>query len=301
METKDTLSSCSDLNEQEIQQLQKQEKILKENSLNKFNALKTTTQHLERQTFTNSPLFQHAFSHLFHTDIRTFKYELSQNMNNLEKQLNNEIPHEKDSKSALSLIKVQFDKFIHLEMLKSSNYDSNAREARQDFNDLIIQHMESIEKCIIERARHEQELQNRLKRLSERKMQILECKVQKVKAKDASSGDTNCSRIVSDKGNDQGLENQSNTSGDEISRSRNECNDKSTFRDDTDIRPSYDTEPMVEVPYTAEYNVFSIDTQHYEQPDCIINTCVVEKVNSNVIPDSPDMCDNDIQTDQNAV
>ncbi|GKD33062.1 hypothetical protein Tco_1248571, partial [Tanacetum coccineum] len=164
-------------------------------------------------------------------------------MNNLEKQLNNEIPHEKDSKSALSLIKVQFDKFIHLEMLKSSNYDSNAREARHDFkdytqmeaqsfNDLIIQHMESIEKCIVGRARHEQELQNRLKRLSERKMQILECKVQKVKAKDASSGDTNCSRIVSDKGNDQGLENQSNTSGDEISRSRNECNDKSTFRDD---------------------------------------------------------------------
>ncbi|GKD44139.1 hypothetical protein Tco_1268784 [Tanacetum coccineum] len=51
------------------------------------------------------------------------------------KQLNNEILHEKDSKSALSVIKVQFDKFIHSEMLKSSNYDSNAREARQDFKD----------------------------------------------------------------------------------------------------------------------------------------------------------------------
>ncbi|GKA47719.1 retrovirus-related pol polyprotein from transposon TNT 1-94 [Tanacetum coccineum] len=46
---------------------------------------------------------------------------------------------------------------------------------------------------------------------------------------------------VSDKGNDQGLENQSNTSKDESSRSRNECNDKSTSGDDTDIRPSYDT------------------------------------------------------------
>ncbi|GKA43709.1 hypothetical protein Tco_0736433 [Tanacetum coccineum] len=54
------------------------------------------------------------------------------------------------------------------------------------------------------------------------------------------------------------------------------------------------------VPYTAEYNVFAIDTQHYEQPECIINTRVVEKVDSNVIPDSPDMCDNDIQTNQNA-
>nr|GEV56272.1 hypothetical protein [Tanacetum cinerariifolium] len=107
--------------------------------------------------------------------------------------------------------------------------------------------------------------------------------------------------IVSNKRNDQGLENQSNTSGDESSRSKNECNDKSTSGDDTDIKPSYDTEPMVEVPYTTEYNVFAIDTQHYKQTECIINTCVVEKVDSNVISDSPDMCDNEIQTDQNIV
>ncbi|GKB03359.1 hypothetical protein Tco_0831448 [Tanacetum coccineum] len=76
---------------------------------------------------------------------------------------------------------------------------------------------------------------------------------------------------------------------------------KNTSGDDTDIRPSYDTKPMVEVPYTAEYNVFVVDTQHSEQPECIINTCVVEKVDSNVIPNSPDMCDNEIQTDHNVV
>nr|GEV22292.1 hypothetical protein [Tanacetum cinerariifolium] len=219
MEPKDTLSSCSDPDEQEIQQLQKQENILKENSMNKFNALKTTTQWLER----------------------TFKYELSQNMNNLKKQLNNEILHEKDSKSALSVIKVQFDKFIHSEMLKSFNYDSNVREARQDFKDytqieaqsfkdLIIQHMESIKQCIVERAHHEQEIRNRLKRLNDKKLQIQVCMVQKVKASDASSGEKDCSRIVLDKGNDQGLENQRNTSGDKSNMSRNECIDKITLR-----------------------------------------------------------------------
>nr|GEX42480.1 hypothetical protein [Tanacetum cinerariifolium] len=207
-------------------------------------------------------------------------------MNNLEKQLNNEILHENDSKSALSVIKVQFDKFKHSDMLKSSSYESTAREARQDFKDytqmeakffkdLIIQHMESIEQCIVERAHHEQEIHNKMKRLNERKFQIQECMVQKDKASDASSGEKDYSRIASDKGNDQGLENQSNTYGDE--------------------------EPMVEVPYTAEYNVFAVDTQHYEQPECIIKTCIVEKVDSNVILDSPDMCDNEIQTNQNAV
>ncbi|GJS59941.1 hypothetical protein Tco_0654725 [Tanacetum coccineum] len=92
--------------------------------------------------------------------------------------------------------------------------------------------MDSIEKCIVERARHEQELQNRLKRLNERKLQIQECKIQEVKALNACSGDTNSSGIVSDKWNDQSLENHSNISGDESSRSRNECNDKSKCDDE---------------------------------------------------------------------
>nr|GEX54608.1 hypothetical protein [Tanacetum cinerariifolium] len=167
--------------------------------------------------------FRDAFHRLFKADERTFKSVLSQNMQNLERQLNKETLHEKDSNSYLRVIKVQFDQFIHSKV-----------------------------------------------------------------------------KIVSDKWNDQGLENQSNTSGDESSRSKTKCNDKSTSGDDTNIRPSYDTEPIVEVPYTAEYNVFVVDTQHSEQSECIINTCVVEKVDSNVIPDSPNMYDNDIKIDQNA-
>nr|GEV60286.1 retrovirus-related Pol polyprotein from transposon TNT 1-94 [Tanacetum cinerariifolium] len=166
METKDTLSSYLDLDEQEIQQLQMQAKILKENSRDKFNALKTTTQRLERQTFTNCSLFQRAFAHLFSNDF----------------------------------------------------------------------------------------------------------------------GDTDNSGIVSKKGNDQSLENQSNTSRDESSRSKNECNDKFTSRDDTDIIPSYDTEPMVKVLYTAEYNVFVVETQHYEQTKNMNDTSLMEKNGDQPLP-----------------
>nr|GEW02633.1 hypothetical protein [Tanacetum cinerariifolium] len=61
-----------------------------------------------------------------------------------------------------------------------------------------------------------------------------------------------------------------------------------------------DTEPLEKVQYDSGYKVFANERQHYEQPESINNTCVVEKVDSNVIPDSSDMCDNDIQTDQNA-
>nr|GEV58031.1 hypothetical protein [Tanacetum cinerariifolium] len=61
-----------------------------------------------------------------------------------------------------------------------------------------------------------------------------------------------------------------------------------------------DAEPIEKVKHDDEYNVFSNERQHFEQHEYISNTCVVDKVDSNVIPDSPDMCDNDIQTDQNA-
>ncbi|GKA26550.1 retrovirus-related pol polyprotein from transposon TNT 1-94 [Tanacetum coccineum] len=62
-----------------------------------------------------------------------------------------------------------------------------------------------------------------------------------------------------------------------------------------------DSEPLEQVQYDAGYNVFANEIQHSEQPESISNTCVVETGDSNVIPDSPDMCDNDIQNDQNAV
>ncbi|GJT37435.1 uncharacterized mitochondrial protein-like protein [Tanacetum coccineum] len=195
---------------------------------------------------------------VWNIEERTFKFELDNNIKNLETQLNKETLHEKDSKSTFKVIDAQFQMFIRSEVLDPSNYNSYDLETRKDFKDYtnmeaqtlketIIQNMDSIEQCIVERARHEQEIQNRLKRLNERKLQI-----QEVKASNASSEDTNSSGIISDKGNDQSLENQSNTPGDESSMSRNECNDKSTSGDDTNIRPSYDTEPMAECKSTLE-------------------------------------------------
>ncbi|GKA17296.1 retrovirus-related pol polyprotein from transposon TNT 1-94, partial [Tanacetum coccineum] len=62
-----------------------------------------------------------------------------------------------------------------------------------------------------------------------------------------------------------------------------------------------DAEPLEQVQYDTDDNVFANDIQHFEQSESITNTCAVETGDSNVIPDSPDMCDNDIQDDQNDV
>nr|GEV24385.1 retrovirus-related Pol polyprotein from transposon TNT 1-94 [Tanacetum cinerariifolium] len=51
-----------------------------------------------------------------------------------------------------------------------------------------------------------------------------------------------------------------------------------------------DSEPVEQVQNDAGYNVFSNDLQHSDQSESISNTCLVETDDSNVIPDSPDIC-----------
>ncbi|GKE47547.1 hypothetical protein Tco_1478805, partial [Tanacetum coccineum] len=62
-----------------------------------------------------------------------------------------------------------------------------------------------------------------------------------------------------------------------------------------------DVEPLEQVQYDTDNNVFANDIQHFDQSESISNTCAVETCDSNVTPDSLDMCDNDIQDDQNDV
>ncbi|GKE30542.1 hypothetical protein Tco_1445926 [Tanacetum coccineum] len=218
METKDTLSSCTDSEEMEMQRLQKKASIMKGSFLNGLSALKSHLTLLLKKDVPdiNASECELAFSHIFDGTY------------------------------------------------SRKDFKAYTRMEPQVFKEIILANFDFIQKYMIESKLHNKEIKQWM---NAKKLQIQENKVQEVKASDASSGDKDNSGIVSNKGNDQSLKNQSNTLGDESSRSRNECNDKSTSGDDTDIRPSYDTEPML----------------------------------SNVIPDSPDMCDNEIQTDHNTV
>ncbi|GJZ63939.1 hypothetical protein Tco_0620360 [Tanacetum coccineum] len=64
MEPKDTLSSCSDSDEQDMQQMLKRAKILKDSCLNSLSALKSNFTQKHEQGITKSE-FERAFSHLF--------------------------------------------------------------------------------------------------------------------------------------------------------------------------------------------------------------------------------------------
>nr|GFC18435.1 hypothetical protein [Tanacetum cinerariifolium] len=55
-----------------------------------------------------------------------------------------------------------------------------------------------------------------------------------------------------------------------------------------------DSEPLEQVQTDVGYNVFANDLQHSEQSESVSSTCLVEMDDSNVTPDSPDMCEDDI-------
>ncbi|GJS58193.1 hypothetical protein Tco_0652977 [Tanacetum coccineum] len=63
--------------------------------------------------------------------------------------------------------------------------------------------------------------------------------------------------------------------------------------------PAFDAKPLEQVQSNDDYNVSATKRQHSEQPKTINDTYMVETVDSNVIPNSLDMCDNEEHADQN--
>nr|GEV80695.1 hypothetical protein [Tanacetum cinerariifolium] len=63
---------------------------------------------------------------------------------------------------------------------------------------------------------------------------------------------------------------------------------------------SFSDTPLEQVQNDVEYNVFANERQHSEQPESINDTHVLEEDDSNVTPNSSNMCNNDNQVDQNA-
>ncbi|GJZ92888.1 hypothetical protein Tco_0664953, partial [Tanacetum coccineum] len=59
--------------------------------------------------------------------------------------------------------------------------------------------------------------------------------------------------------------------------------------------------PLEQVQNHDESTVFANERRHYEQPESINDTYILEKDDSNVTPDSSNICNNDNQVDQNVI
>ncbi|GJT15998.1 hypothetical protein Tco_0874704 [Tanacetum coccineum] len=254
MEMKDTLSSCSNSEEQQMQQIQDKAKKSCMVSFRKLHShLKRLSHDKLKGTRTESG-FKCAFATLFGQDVETFIGTMFLNVDQLEKQLDKEEFQEIGSMTSFKVLKKQFQMFIKSRMYLDDEFVVMTRNyflqytqlTIPEFRDTLIQHMEYVKKSIDERAKHKEEYNSWV---NERQMQTTEDKVDSSKALDASLVDTESSGTT--------LKEQ-----DTSSRSGNDAH-----ADDADIRPMYDEEPMAKVQTIAEVNVFAIGQQHTKQPE----------------------------------
>ncbi|GJU06411.1 hypothetical protein Tco_1122841 [Tanacetum coccineum] len=167
METKDTLSSCSNSEEQQMQQIQDKAKKSCMVSFRQLHShLKLLSNNDLNGTRTESG-FKRAFATLFGQDVETFIGTMFLNVDQLEKQLDKEEFQEIGSMASFKVLETQFQMFIKSRIYLDDEFVVMTRNyflqytqlAILEFRDTLIQHMESVKKLIDERAKNKQEKQ----------------------------------------------------------------------------------------------------------------------------------------------
>ncbi|GJV62189.1 integrase, catalytic region, zinc finger, CCHC-type containing protein [Tanacetum coccineum] len=301
METKNTSSSGSTLEEPKIQKLQMQAKNLKENSLNKLNALKTTIQHLSISNHSMYYEFSEAFYRLFDANEGFFKDVLSRNMQNLEKQFSKEILHEKDSNSELRAIKGKFEQNSRNKTEDTTPRYNNDNQSGQFGNQrtmTVVGARETVGSQVVQ--------QNGIQCFNCKGFghYAKECRKPK-RVKDYSY---HKEKMMMCKQAEQGVPLQAEQADwladtdEEIDEQELEAH-YSFMAKIQEVLPeesSSTDQPLEQVQNHDENNVFANERRHSEQPESINDTYVLEKDDSNVTPDSSNICNNDNQVDQNA-
>nr|GEU71403.1 hypothetical protein CTI12_AA376980 [Tanacetum cinerariifolium] len=166
METKDTLSSCSNSEAQQMQQIQDKSK---RSFMVSFRQLHSHLKRLSQNELNGTRIesgFKHAFATLFGQDVETFIGTMFLNVEQLEKKLDKEDSQEIRSMTAFNVLETQFHMFITSRIYLDDEYSND------------------------ERGQHKREYDNWV---NERQMQTTKEKVDTSKALDASLVDTESS------------------------------------------------------------------------------------------------------------
>ncbi|GJW57502.1 hypothetical protein Tco_0104233 [Tanacetum coccineum] len=252
MEKKDTLSSCSESEEQQMQLIQDKSK---ESCMVSFQRLHSHLKRLSNNDLKGSRTengFGRAFATLFGQDFETFTGTMFLNMDQLQKQLDNNEFQEIGSMASFKVLETQFQMFINSQIYLNDEYIVMTRNYFlqytqldiPEFRETLVQFMEYVKKSIDERALHKMEYDSRV---NERQIQTTEEKIDTSNALDALDAS---SVIIESNGTESQKQDTSSRLG-----------------NDADMRPVYDEEPMVEVQMTADDNVSATGQQHTEQPE----------------------------------
>ncbi|GJT27303.1 hypothetical protein Tco_0907578 [Tanacetum coccineum] len=190
MEKKDTLSSCSESEEQQMQLIQDKSK---ESCMVSFQRLHSHLKRLSNNDLKGSRTengFGRAFATLFGQDFETFTGTMFLNMDQLQKQLDNNEFQEIGSMTSFKVLETQFQMFINSQIYLNDEYIVMTRNYFlqytqldiPEFRETLVQFMEYVKKSIDERALHKMEYDSRV---NERQTQTTE---EKIDTRDNATG-----------------------------------------------------------------------------------------------------------------
>ncbi|GJU73610.1 hypothetical protein Tco_1265015 [Tanacetum coccineum] len=191
MEKKDTLSSCSESEEQQMQLIQDKSK---ESCMVSFQRLHSHLKRLSNNDLKGSRTengFGRAFATLFGQDFEIFTGTMFLNMDQLQKQLDNNEFQEIGSMASFKVLETQFQMFIKSKIYLNDEYIVMTRNYFlqytqldiPEFRETLVQFMEYVKKSIDERALHKREHDSRV---NERQTQTTMEKVDTSKELDAN-------------------------------------------------------------------------------------------------------------------
>ncbi|GKC29649.1 hypothetical protein Tco_1036943, partial [Tanacetum coccineum] len=170
MEKKDTLSSCSESEEQQMQLIQDKSK---ESCMVSFQRLHSHLKRLSNNDLKGSRTengFGRAFATLFGQDFEIFTGTMFLNMDQLQKQLDNNEFQEIGSMASFKVLETQFQMFIKSKIYLNDEYIVMTRNYFlqytqldiPEFRETLVQFMEYVKKSIDERALHKREHDRRV-------------------------------------------------------------------------------------------------------------------------------------------
>jgi hypothetical protein len=254
-----------------------------EKCMTSFRLLQSHLKLLSRNNFDKDRselVLNYLFDDVFGEEVDIFTNTMVYKVNQLEMQLATEEFHENESKAAFRVLKEQFQHFINYDCEDVSQYFLEfTRIEAQIFKDILLQHLDALEKSISERVLHKEEYD---KSVYKKKLQIHEEQVHKVDVLEANLV------VVESNGTES-----------------DEQDDNSRLGNDTDavcaeIRPFFDSEPnfdreqMVKVQSIVDHIMPANEKQQSEQPnfsnegevDQNVVQCLVKNSESESLPDN---------------
>ncbi|GJT93334.1 gag-pol polyprotein [Tanacetum coccineum] len=256
--------ASNDIQERELHQLQLMQENANESCMTSFRLLHSFLQVLLYDESKSRRVSECAFMPLFGQDNETFTSTMFLNLDQLQRQLDKDEFQEDKSMAAFWVIDNQFQ---NLEKHYSNTWGN-------------------VKKSVAERAHHQRQYE---RRVNNRLMKMQESKIDSGSALDvvlSQALDANLV-VMESNGTESGMHDTSSSSGTYI-----------THVVDADIRPVNDQVLSAEVHLTAQHNVLANEQLHTDQSDQRYDTYLLEKVDRNTTPDSPNMCHRGGEIDQ---